>query len=107
MHNARDHTDDALTLSGPEALTPGAQVATLARALQRPLRYEPLTDDQARAAMATDTPPEIIDAFFRFFSAGEFDDSAVVDTVRRTTGRDARSFELCATEHAQAFNRHG
>jgi hypothetical protein len=35
----------ALTLSGPEPLTPGEQVAALAAALRRPLRYQPLTDD--------------------------------------------------------------
>jgi hypothetical protein len=28
-----------------------------------------------------------VDALFRFFSAGEFDDSAVVDTVGRIIGR--------------------
>ena len=42
----------ALTLSGPEPLTPGEQVAALARTLQRPLHYEPLSDDEARAGMA-------------------------------------------------------
>jgi uncharacterized protein YbjT (DUF2867 family) len=54
----------ALTLSGPEPLTPGEQVAALGRALRRPLRYEPLSDDEARASMADDgTPASLIDAF--------------------------------------------
>jgi len=95
--------DRALALSGPEPLTPGEQVATLARALGRPLRYEPLGDEEARAAMAADTPPAFIEAFFRFFSAGEFDDSPVLDTVQRITGRAPRPFEEWARGHAGAF----
>ena len=82
------HEGAALTLSGPQPLTPGEQVAALGRALRRPLRYEPLSDDEARASMADDsTPASFIDAFFRFFSAGEFDDSAVTTTVHEITGR--------------------
>jgi uncharacterized protein YbjT (DUF2867 family) len=93
----------ALTLSGPQPLTPGDQVSTIARVLQRPLRYRPLTDDEARAQMAADTPAQLIDAFFRFFSAGEFDDSPVVDTVRQVTGRPPRTFEQWARAHAYLF----
>jgi uncharacterized protein YbjT (DUF2867 family) len=99
----RNHDGQALTLSGPEALTPGDQVTTLAQTLGRPLRYEPLTDDDARAAMAADTPPEIIDALFRFFADGEFDDSPVVDTVHRITNRPATPFTQWAHTHAPQF----
>ena len=68
-----EHT--AITLSGPQPLTPGDQVATLAAVLDRPLRYEPLSDAEARAELIADTPEPFIDAFFRFYSDGEFDDS--------------------------------
>jgi uncharacterized protein YbjT (DUF2867 family) len=97
------HQGTALTLSGPQPLTPGDQVKTLAQVLRRPLRYQPLSDDQARAQMAADTPAELIDAFFRFFSAGEFDDSSVVDTVQRVTGRPPRAFGRWAEAHAHQF----
>jgi uncharacterized protein YbjT (DUF2867 family) len=93
----------APSLSGPRPLTPGEQVATLAQVLQRPLRYEPLDDDQARAAMEADTPADFIDAFFRFFSHGEFDDAPVVDGVHQITGQRPRTFEQWATEHVHAF----
>jgi uncharacterized protein YbjT (DUF2867 family) len=102
------HEGEALTLSGPEPLTPGEQVATLGRAAGRPLRYQPLADDEARAAMAADgTPASLIDAFFRFFSAGEFDDSAVTITVQDVTGRPPRSFDQWARTHADLFTRTG
>ena len=98
------HEGAALTLSGPELLTPGEQVAALGRALRRPLRYEPLSDDEARASMADDgTPASLIDAFFRFFSAGEFHDSAVTPTVHEITGRPPRTFDHWAHAHANLF----
>jgi uncharacterized protein YbjT (DUF2867 family) len=94
------HAGAAYSLSGPEPLTPGDQVSTLATVLARPLRYEPLADEEARAEMAADTPAPYIDAFFRFYSDGEFDDSRVVDTVQRITGRPPHSFAQWASEHA-------
>jgi hypothetical protein len=97
------HAGTSHALSGPESLTPPDQVATLASVLGRPLRYEPLSDEQARREMAESTPQAYIDAFFRFYSDGEFDDSPVVDTVSRITGRPARTFERWARAHAAAF----
>lgn len=94
------HAGAAHSLSGPEPLTPGDQVATLASVLERPLRYEPLADEEARAAMAADTPEPYIEAFFRFYSGGEFDDSPVLGTVRRLTGRPPRTFAEWARAHA-------
>jgi uncharacterized protein YbjT (DUF2867 family) len=94
------HAGDAYSLSGPEPLTPADQVATLAGVLERPLRYEPLSDEEARVAMAADTPEPYIEAFFRFYSAGEFDDSPVLDTVERITGRRPRTFAKWARAHA-------
>jgi hypothetical protein len=44
-----------------------------------------------------------VDGFFRFFSGGEYDDSSVVDTVERITGRPPRTFEQWARDHARAF----
>jgi uncharacterized protein YbjT (DUF2867 family) len=97
------HEQTALSLSGPEPLTPAQQVATLARVLGRPLRYQALSDEEARAGMIADTPAAVVDAFFRFFSDGEYDDSAVLDTVQRITGRPPRTFEQWAKVHASAF----
>jgi uncharacterized protein YbjT (DUF2867 family) len=97
------HERTELALSGPEALTPGQQVAILADVLERRLRYEPLSDEAARTRMATDTPPPLIEAFFRFYSDGEFDDSKVLDTVERITGRPPRTFADWARAHVPAF----
>jgi uncharacterized protein YbjT (DUF2867 family) len=97
------HEGVAHTLSGPAPLRPADQIDTLAAVLGRPLRFEPLSDEQARVEMAADTPAPFIDAFFRFYSDGEFDDSPVLDTVQQITGHPPRRFEQWARAHAQAF----
>ena len=97
------HERIELALSGPQALTPGEQLAVLAGVLKRPLHYEPLSDEAARTRMATDTPAPIIEAFFRFYSEGEFDDSIVLDTAERILGRPPRTFADWARAHAHAF----
>ena len=53
--------------------------------------------------LAAGTPAPIVDALFRFFSDGEYDDSPVVDTVRAVTGRPPGSFVDWARGHADAF----
>jgi uncharacterized protein YbjT (DUF2867 family) len=99
----RTHDGEALSLSGPAALTPADQVAVLADVLDRPLRAEPLSDAEARAALLADTPAPVVDALFRFFSEGEFDDAAVVGTVAAVTGRPPRTFRQWVTAHADRF----
>jgi uncharacterized protein YbjT (DUF2867 family) len=90
-----------LELSGPEPLLPAQQVATLGDALGRPLRYEPLGDAEAREEM--DMPAPFVDAQFRFFSEGEYDDSRVVDTVQAITGRAPGTFAGWARAHTAEF----
>jgi uncharacterized protein YbjT (DUF2867 family) len=99
----RRHDGEALSLSGPAPLTIGEQVAALGRALGRPLRYEPQADAEARAEMAAAMPEPFVDAQFRFFSDGEYDDAVVLDTVARVTGRLPRTFEAWAAAHADRF----
>jgi len=98
------HEGIAYTLSGPEPLIPAEQIDALANILGRTLRYEPLSDEQARLEMAADTPAPYLDAFFRFYSQGEFDDSPVVETVHHLTGRQPRRFEQWVQAHADAFS---
>jgi NAD(P)-dependent dehydrogenase (short-subunit alcohol dehydrogenase family) len=84
-------------------ITPANQIKTLATVLARPLSYQPLSDEQARAQMAADTPAPYIDAFFRFYSDGEFDDSPVLETVQQITRNPPRRFEQWARAHTRAF----
>jgi uncharacterized protein YbjT (DUF2867 family) len=99
----RAHQGQVYRLTGPEALLASEQVATLAAALGRELRFEAQTDAEARAEMSASMPAEYVDAFFNYFAEGAYDDSQVLPTVQELTGRLARTFEQWAAAHADAF----
>ena len=98
QHHSRSHM-----LSGPEALMPADQVRLLATALGRDLRFEGLFDAEAREELGKSFPPSFVEAQFRFFAEGEFDDSRVLPTVQEITGRPARTFAQWARRHADRF----
>jgi uncharacterized protein YbjT (DUF2867 family) len=97
------HAGQSYSLSGPAALRPADRVAILATVLRRPLRFLAQTDDDARAEMSRTTPSEFVDAFFRFFAEGEFDDAPVLGTVQDLTGVPARTFQDWVVAHSEAF----
>jgi hypothetical protein len=75
----------------------------LAKVLGRDLRFEGLSDAEARAEMSSSMPAKYVDAFFSFFADGKLDESKVLPTVREVTGRSPRTFEQWATAHREAF----
>jgi uncharacterized protein YbjT (DUF2867 family) len=97
------HQGQVYRLTGPESLLPSEQVATLAAALGRNLRFDAQTDAEARAEMSANMPAEYVDAFFNYFADGAYDDSAVLPTVHELTGRAPRTFEQWAIARADAF----
>jgi uncharacterized protein YbjT (DUF2867 family) len=97
------HAGHSYSLSGPAALLPADRVAILATVLRRPLRFLAQPNDEARAEMSRTTPAEFVDAFFRFFVDGEFDDAPVLATVEDLTGVPARTFQDWAIAHSEAF----
>jgi uncharacterized protein YbjT (DUF2867 family) len=92
-----------LTPTGPESLRPADQVATLASVLGRALTFEAQPDDEARAEMLENTPPQYVDAFFDFYAAGSLDESQVTSVVEQITGRPPRTFRAWAEAHASEF----
>jgi uncharacterized protein YbjT (DUF2867 family) len=97
------HAGRTYRLTGPEPLLIADRVRILGEALDRPLRLDPFTDEEARADMSRSMPPEYVDAFMAFYAGGTLDESMVLPTVERVTGRPARSFAAWAAEHADAF----
>jgi uncharacterized protein YbjT (DUF2867 family) len=97
------HASRSYALSGPEALLPAEQARVLSRVLGRELRVEGLSDAEAREELGRAFPPHFVEAFFRFFVQGEFDDTPVLPTVRELTGRPPRTFEQWARAHADRF----
>jgi uncharacterized protein YbjT (DUF2867 family) len=97
------HFRQSYSLSGPEALVPADQVRVLGQRLGRNLRFESQPDAEARAEMSKSMPAATVDAFFRFFVKGEFDDSSVVPTVEEITGTKPKTFEQWVETHAHLF----
>jgi uncharacterized protein YbjT (DUF2867 family) len=97
------HEGRALRLTGPEASTPAERVAVLARVLGRDLRFEGMTDDEARAELAATMPEKYAQAFLRFYVDGELDESPVLPTIREVLGREPRDFAQWASDHSAAF----
>jgi uncharacterized protein YbjT (DUF2867 family) len=97
------HDGGTLRLTGPEALRPAQQVAIVARATGRPMRFEPQPQDQARKEMQAIMPEAFVDAIFRFFADGDYDDSHVDPTLPRLLGRSAGTLASWAARHADRF----
>jgi uncharacterized protein YbjT (DUF2867 family) len=97
------HEGQAYRLSGPESLLPADQVRVLAAVLDRPLRSEPQSDEEARAEMSANMPAEYVAAFFSFYVDGTLDESQVLSTVEKITAARPRTFEQWARLHADAF----
>jgi uncharacterized protein YbjT (DUF2867 family) len=100
---AEGHEGRTYVLSGPEALLPADRVAILSAAIRRELRFEALSDADARAKMSAEMPAEYVDAFFDFYVDGALDESQVQPTVQEVLGRAPRTFEQWAVAHADAF----
>jgi uncharacterized protein YbjT (DUF2867 family) len=100
---ADGHDGKSYRLSGPKPLLPEDRVRILAVALGRELRFEAQPDDEARAEMSASMPPEYVDAFFHFYLDGWVEESQVLSTVEQVTGREPRTFEQWAFEHADRF----
>ncbi|WNF25411.1 NAD(P)H-binding protein [Streptomyces sp. C11-1] len=98
------HEGKAYAVSGPEAITAREQTAQLSRALGRPLRFEELGPDAARAALLAKYPRPVAEAFLESAErqlAGA--KAAVVPTVHDVTGSEARPFRTWAADHKDAF----
>lgn len=103
---SEDHSGHSYELSGPEALRPSDQIATLGRLLQRPLRMEPVLDNDAMADLRKTFSEPFADAMFRFYAKGEFDDSRVIPTVVKLTGTPPKTFDQWARNHIDEFASH-
>ncbi|ONI85908.1 NAD(P)-dependent oxidoreductase [Actinosynnema sp. ALI-1.44] len=89
------HHEQVYTLSGPQALTFGAVVDTIAKASGRSIRYEELTPEQYRDELLAQGAPEEaaaeINAMFTEMRGGLYAEPR--DGVQRVLGRDPIDFD--------------
>jgi uncharacterized protein YbjT (DUF2867 family) len=99
------HEERAYTLTGPAALTHGDVATLIAGATGRPVRYEPLDDDQARTVLsgAGLAPPRVerLLGFYRLVRAGWC--GAVSPAVAAILGRAPARMEGFVHERATAW----
>lgn len=97
------HDSEVLRLTGPEALRPAEQVAIVAAASGRPLRFEPQSAEDARRDLLATMPAPFVDAIFRFFADGDYDDSQIDPTLPTLLGRPAGTLGNWAERYADRF----
>ncbi|SDP35235.1 hypothetical protein [Lentzea jiangxiensis] len=98
------HGGRTYTLTGPEALTVPDQVAAIAAATGREIRYVEQSEEEARAGMlAAGRPAEVVDLLLDWKRDMPAVGYTVVRDVEDVLGRPARSFASWAREHAGAF----
>ncbi|WP_328440123.1 NAD(P)H-binding protein [Streptomyces sp. NBC_00444] len=98
------HGGKEYVITGPELLTVGDKVATIAAACGREIALAELTEEEAVAQWrAAGHPEDVIGFLLEAYGNTPEVGRTVVDTVEKVTGRPARTFGQWATEHADAF----
>ncbi|MEV1052521.1 NAD(P)H-binding protein [Streptomyces sp. NPDC049887] len=98
------HDRETYLITGPEVLSLQDKVDTLAKARGRDIALRELTPDEAVSRWrAAGLPQDVVDFLLDVYGDTPPEGRTVVDTVRRVTGRPARSFAEWAAEHAPAF----
>ncbi|MGW6281074.1 SDR family oxidoreductase [Kribbella sp. NPDC055071] len=100
------HVGQSYELTGPEVLTQAEQVQTIARAVGKQMRIEPLSDAEARQAMLDQgADPALADSAVTYWSSLVDNPEPVTPTVPTLTGRPALTFTQWTQEHANDFRR--
>ena len=97
------HAGRSYVLTGPSSLTQIDQVNAIGEALGRRLRFEELTPDGFRQAMAGRWPERVVEMLLAAWGATLGHRAYVTSTVAEVTGAHARSFRDWARDHVGAF----
>jgi uncharacterized protein YbjT (DUF2867 family) len=97
------HAGQSYLLTGPSSLTQIEQVDTIGEALGRRLRFEELTPDGFRQAMAGLWPELAVEMLLAAWGATLGHRALVTSTVAEVTGALARTFRGWARDHVAAF----
>jgi uncharacterized protein YbjT (DUF2867 family) len=100
-----EYIGQSLPITGPEALSYAEMTAKIGATIGRPLRFEPISDEEERRKMikSGDLPKTITAhvSIYRAIREGRL--AAVTDTVKRVLGRKPITFDQWARENAAAF----
>ncbi|WP_035841457.1 NAD(P)H-binding protein [Kitasatospora azatica] len=98
------HQGRSYQLTGPEPISAREQTALLGSALGRPLRFEELTEQQAREQLTRRYPAVLVEALLQSAQQLAAGRKARVDpTTEQLLGRRPTGFRQWAVDHASAF----
>ncbi|EWM13284.1 SDR family oxidoreductase [Kutzneria sp. 744] len=100
---AGSHLGEALTLTGPEALSYRQQVAILAEVLDRPITVGTISRQQATERRPAFIPAEVMAELLDTDARRADEPTLVTDTVPAVTGAPARDFRRWAADHRAEF----
>jgi (4-alkanoyl-5-oxo-2,5-dihydrofuran-3-yl)methyl phosphate reductase len=102
---SKAYLGSALPISGPEALSYAEMASKIGAAIDKPIRFKSISDEEARKQqVAWGAPPDLVEArlsIFRAIREGRL--ATVTDTVERVLGRKPIAFDTWARENAAAF----
>lgn len=98
------HDRAEYVMTGPQSLTQAEQVATIGRAIGRPLCMQEMSPDEARRGLLAIMPPYIIEMLLSAWAAGLGQPAHVTSTIADITGSPARTFFDWAVDHATEFH---
>jgi uncharacterized protein YbjT (DUF2867 family) len=101
------HAGARYLVTGPRALTQVEQVAVIAEAIGRDIRFEELSREAGREAMSAVMPPPVVEMLLDYLAGSAVTPGPVTDVVRQVTGREARTFASWAAEHVDGFSGDG
>lgn len=101
----REYVGESLPITGPEALNYAEVTAKLGAAIGRPLRFQPISDEEARqryAATGASSPEtEAHVSLWRAIREGRL--ANITDNTERILGRKPIAMDQWATENATEF----
>ncbi|MER7478125.1 NAD(P)H-binding protein [Streptomyces sp. NPDC126510] len=98
------HGGQEYVITGPDVLTVGDKVKTIAAAAGREITLIELTEEEALAGWrAAGLPEDVIGFLLMAYGNTPEVGRTVSDTVEKVTGRPARTFAGWAAEHAHLF----
>lgn len=97
------HSGRVYDLTGPEAISHTQIAEKLGAALERPVRFQEVTADQAREGLRAVLPQWLADAYLDMSLSWSSKDGELTDAFERITGKKARPFQQFARDYAGAF----
>jgi uncharacterized protein YbjT (DUF2867 family) len=97
------HTGREYVITGPQSLTQYEQIATIGRVLDRPLRIEELSREEAQREWSRTLPPAVVKMLLDAWAAALGQPAYVTTTVQEVTGAAARPFVRWVEDNASAF----